>query len=112
VTVDRIRFQLDEHVSPAIARALRQRSIDVITTGEAGLLGASDVQHLARAHAEGRVLVTQDDDFLALHHEQQPHAGIVYCKQGSRSIGQIVAGLILVYEVLEPHEMAGQVEYL
>jgi predicted nuclease of predicted toxin-antitoxin system len=110
--VDRIRFQLDEHVAPAIARALRQRGIDVITAREAGLLGASDVQHLARAHAEQRVMVTQDDDFLRLHHEQQLHSGIAYCKQGTRSSGQIVAGLVLVYEALEPHEIVGQVEYL
>ena len=110
--MDRVRFQLDEHVSPAIARALRQRGIDVITAHEAELLGASDVQHLARAYAEGRVMVTQDDDFLSLHHEQQPHAGIAHCKQGSRSIGQIVASLALIYEVLEPHEMVGRVEYL
>ena len=57
-------------------------------------------------------MVTQDDDFLSLHHEQQPHAGIAHCKQGSRSIGQIVASLALIYEVLEPHEMVGRVEYL
>jgi predicted nuclease of predicted toxin-antitoxin system len=110
--VERIRFHLDEHVSPAIARALRQRGIDVTTARETGLLGASDLQHLARAHAEGRVIFTQDADFLRLHHEQRPHAGITYCKQGSRSIGEIVASLVLIYEVLEPDEIAGQIEYL
>jgi predicted nuclease of predicted toxin-antitoxin system len=101
VIVDRIRFHLDEHVSPAIARALRQRGIEVLTAREAGLLGASDPEHLARAHADGRMLVTQDDDFLSLHHEGRPHSGIAYCKQGSRSIGQIIASLVLIYEVLE-----------
>jgi predicted nuclease of predicted toxin-antitoxin system len=112
VIVDRIRFQLDEHISPAIASALRQRGIDVITAREARLLGATDMQHLARAYAERRVMVTQDDDFLRLHHEQQPHAGIAYCKQGSRSIGQTIASLVLLHEILEPHEIAGQIEYL
>jgi len=110
--VDRIRFQLDEHVAPAIARALRQRGIDAITVHEADLLGASDAQLLAHANAEGRVVVTQDDDFLRLHHQQQPHAGITYCKQGTRTIGQIIGSLVLIYDVLEPSEMAGHAEYL
>ena len=72
--MDRVRFQLDEHVSPAIARALRRRGIDAITAREADLLGAPDAEPLAHAHAQGRVMVTQDDDFLSLHHEQQPPA--------------------------------------
>jgi hypothetical protein len=58
------------------------------------------------------VLVTHDGDFLRLHHKQHPHTGIAYCEQGARTIGQIVAGLVLIYEVLEPAEMMGQVEFL
>ena len=84
----------------------------MLTAGEAGLLGAPDVEYLARSQAAGRVLVTHDGDFLRLHRQQQPHAGIAYYEQGSRSIGQIVAGLVLIYEVLEPAEMAGRVEFL
>lgn len=37
---------------------------------------------------------------------------IVYTVQGTRTIGQLVEGLILIYEVLAPSEMAGRVEYL
>jgi hypothetical protein len=35
---DQIRFHLDEHVDPDIARALRQHGIDVTTTSEMNLL--------------------------------------------------------------------------
>ena len=112
MSVARIRFQLDEHVATAVARALRRRGIEVVTAHEAGLLGATDVEHLAHANAQQYVIFTEDDDFLALHHAGRPHAGIAYCKQGSRSIGQIVDGLVLIYEVLEPVEMAGRLEYL
>lgn len=102
---------MDEHVPHAVARALHRRGIDVLTASEAGLLGAADEEHLAHAHAEGRVFVTNDSDLLRLH-QQQPHAGIAYCEQGTRTIGQIVAGLALIHQVLEPVEMAGQVEFL
>ncbi|MCP4113138.1 MAG: hypothetical protein GY749_47680 [Desulfobacteraceae bacterium] len=46
---NRIKFYLDEHVSKAIAKGLRRRGIDVITVVEAGLLGATDEEHLERA---------------------------------------------------------------
>ena len=73
--MDRLSFLLDEHVSRAVAQALRRREIDVLTAGEAGLLGAPDADYLARSRDTGRVLVTHDSDLLRLHQEQE-HAGI------------------------------------
>jgi predicted nuclease of predicted toxin-antitoxin system len=62
-----IRFHLDEHADPAIADGLRRRGADVTTTSEADLRGATDAQQLAYAIANGRMLVTQDQDFLQIH---------------------------------------------
>jgi hypothetical protein len=47
-----IHFHLDEDVDPAIAEGLRRRGIDVTTSQEAGLLGATDPMQLAYAHAK------------------------------------------------------------
>jgi predicted nuclease of predicted toxin-antitoxin system len=93
-------------------QALRRRGIDVLTASEAGLLSASDEEYLERSRAEGRVLVTHDSDFLRLHQRQSPHAGIVYCQQGRRTIGQIITGPVLIYEILAAREMIGQVEFM
>ncbi len=76
-----IRFHLDEHVANAIARGLRLRAIDVSTTVDAELQVAEDLAHIAYALAEGRVIFTQDDDFLRHHNAGATHAGIVYSKQ-------------------------------
>jgi len=103
---------LDEHLPNAVAQALRQRDIEVVTTLEAGLRGAADAEQLKRAHAKARVLVTQDEDFLTLHSQGQPHSGIAYSKQGTRTIGQLVAGLVLIHDVLDPGEIVGRVEFL
>ena len=108
---DRIRYYADEHVAGAVIRGLRQRGVDVLSVPEAGLLGASDEEHLERAAAEGRVLLTQDDDFLRLHAHGADHAGIAYAPQGT-SIGKIVRGLMLIREILDPDDMKGHVEYL
>ena len=108
----RIRFQLDEHVPHAVARALRRRGIDVLTASDAGLRGAPDSEYFIRSHAEGWVIVTQDADFLRLHFQQQPHAGIVYYQQSTTQHWQVVEGLLLIHEVLEPTEMIGRLEFL
>lgn len=110
--VERLKFHLDEHVNPAIARALRQRGIDVTTTTEVGLRGESDQAHLAYAWRERRVIVTHDDDFLRWHSRGIPHAGIAYCHLHKHSLGEIVEMLALMHDLLEPEDMVGQVQFL
>jgi hypothetical protein len=107
-----IRFHLDEHVPVAIAEGLRRRGIDATTAAEAKLLAARDPAHLTFAMSEGRVLFTQDADFLRLHAAGSVHMGIAYCHQESRSIGDIIRGLVLIWEIYEPNEMKGRVEFL
>ena len=106
----RIKFQIDEHVSRAVAAALRRRGADVITSREAGLIGAPDTVQFAHTQAKGRVIVTQDSDFLRF--QGDPHAGIAYCKQQTRTTSELVSALILIYEILEAEDMIGRVEYL
>ncbi len=74
------------------------------------MLSASDDDHLARAREDGRVIFTQDDDFLRLAAESD-HAGIVYAVP-DKPTREIIAGLMLIYEVLDAEEMRNHVEYL
>lgn len=107
----RVRFYLDEAVARAVASALRRRGVDVLTAGEAGLLGAADEEHMARARSEDRVIFTHDVDFLRLHAKGTRHAGIAFAPQGKR-VGAIVRGLVLIHQVLESKDMRGTVEFL
>jgi hypothetical protein len=50
--------------------------------------------------------------FLRLDAARIPHAGIAYCVKETKSIGEINQGLVLIWEVYEPEEMTGWVEYL
>jgi predicted nuclease of predicted toxin-antitoxin system len=99
-------------LSSAIADGLRRRGIDVTTTPESGLLTATDEEQAAYGVQTGRVIFTQDRDFLRLHASGLPHAGIAYCEKDTKGIGEIIAGLVLIWEVLEPDEMANRVEFL
>ena len=107
-----IRFHLDENCDPRIAAGLRLHGIDVSTTAEAGLLQASDDEHLAFARNQGRAVVTQDTDFLRIADAGHDHPGIVFCAAQSRTIGEIIRGVHLIWEVLESEEMQNHVEYL
>lgn len=107
-----IRFHLDENCTRAIAEGLRRHGIDVTTTPEVGLIGATDEGQVAHARATGRVIFTQDEDFLGLHRAGGPHPGIAYCPKESRSTGEIVRSLVDIWEYLEPAEIVGRVEFL
>ncbi len=43
---EKIKFHLDENVNNAIVQGLRRRGIDVTTTPEQSLIGASDEEQL------------------------------------------------------------------
>ncbi|MBI4670977.1 MAG: DUF5615 family PIN-like protein [Chloroflexi bacterium] len=106
-----IRFYMDVHVKSAVARGLRQRGVDVLTAQEANLRLAEDEEHIEFALGEKRVIFTNDADFLRLHAKGIHHAGIVYCPQ-TDSIGEMIQGLMLVYELLDELQMENHVEFI
>jgi len=107
-----IKFHLDENVSNAIANGLRMRGIDVTTTPEQKLISVPDDVQLKFAVSQERVVFTQDMDFLRIHLQGINHLGIVYCPQQTKSIGQIIQGIVLIWELLTPEEMIKHIEYL
>jgi hypothetical protein len=107
-----IRFHLDESCDPKVALGLRQQGIDVTTAPQAALLRAQDQGHVDYALASGRMIITLDQDFLRMNAEGIAHAGVAYCKQGTRTIREIIDGLVLIWEVYEPEELVGRVEFL
>jgi hypothetical protein len=85
--------------------------VDVVTVPEAGMLGASDADHIALAASEGRVVFTQDADLLRLHDAGATHAGTTYAAQQT-PVGVIIRGLMLVYQVLDADDRRDHVEFL
>jgi hypothetical protein len=80
-------------------------------TAEAGLQDAADEKQLAYKLDAGRVIFTQAHDFLRVHHAGEDHPGIVYSKQGTRSVGDIIRFLQLMNDCLDSEDMRGRVEY-
>jgi predicted nuclease of predicted toxin-antitoxin system len=61
---------------------------------------------------ENRVIVTHDSDFLVYAATQSAHAGIAYCHIDCRSTAEIIAGVLLIRDCLDPADMRNHVEYL
>jgi predicted nuclease of predicted toxin-antitoxin system len=99
-------------MDPDIAAALRRHGVDVTTTVETALRTADDDAQLRFAKSQQRVIVTDDGDFIRLAMSAVDHPGIVICRRATHSVRDIIRGLILIYEVLTPAEIAGRVEYL
>ncbi|HVB26867.1 MAG TPA: DUF5615 family PIN-like protein [Mycobacteriales bacterium] len=75
-----MRLLLDEHLSPEIARQLRQRGHDVVAVSErADLRGRADRVHFASIPDQQRVIVTRDlADFRPMLAETLRHGRITY----------------------------------
>ena len=107
-----IKFLLDENMPRPVAIGLRRRGVDAVTVQEIGRAGLPDPDQLVFAYQQGRVLATLDTDYLILHSSGAPHAGVAYARPSRRSIGHLTDALMLIYEVLEPNDILGHVEYL
>jgi predicted nuclease of predicted toxin-antitoxin system len=102
------KFYTDKHVPKAVSRQLLNRGVDIVRCEDVGLGDASDTIHLEYATHEGRVVITNDADFVRLHKEWQTdgkvHAGIMYCLshvQGEVGVGKIVNVVMLYHELIE-----------
>jgi hypothetical protein len=107
---------MDHNLPLAITEQLRQRGIDLITAQEDDAHELDDTALLHRATSLGRVIVTQDADFLAIaddwQHSRRRFSGIIYAHPLRNKIGQIIDDLELIARAAEPGEIDSQVIYL
>jgi predicted nuclease of predicted toxin-antitoxin system len=111
-----MRFYFDENVHGAITQALLRENIDVVTAQEDGYNGHPDPEILERAIQLGRLLFTQDNDFLTLAHLAQTDGthfyGILYCNQRKLTVGAIIADLTMLAEFGDSKDYENLVTYL
>ncbi|MFO7985716.1 MAG: DUF5615 family PIN-like protein [Desulfatiglandaceae bacterium] len=77
-----MKYYLDEDISPRVAEILRGYRVDVMSTHEVYMAGASDRQQLEYAASKGMAMVTRNrNDFVRLtvqfFNEQRPHCGVL-----------------------------------
>ena len=103
---------MDVHVPLVITEGLRRRGIDVLTSQEDGTAELDDGSLLDRATALGRLLLTQDQDFLRIaadwRREGRSFVGVALAAQGA-SLGRLADDLELPLTCCEPGEVRDRV---
>jgi hypothetical protein len=111
-----LAIYMDVHVPLGITDALRRRGIDVLTSQDDRTTLVDDEELLTRASDLGRLIVTQDGDFLGIaaswSKSGRSFGGIFYAHQLGVSIGQLVEDIELITSCCELNELVDRVTFL
>lgn len=111
-----VALYMDVHVPEAVSTELVRRGIDVLTAQDDGTDRLDDETLLQVATRLGRVLFTQDKDFLRIGVEWQiqgrDFAGIIFLRQHSMDVGRCIADLELIGLCYDPIDLRNRIEYL
>lgn len=107
---------MDVQVRNQITGALRARGVEVITAQEVESDELPDPDLLDEAGGQGRILFTNDEDFLAEAVRRQRigegFSGVIYAHQLRITIGQCIDDLELICKVYDPEDVVNRIIYL
>jgi predicted nuclease of predicted toxin-antitoxin system len=105
-----VRPLIDESLQHDLAGALSGQGHDAVHVADLGLQGAPDVEVLAKARTDDRVVVTADTDFgtlLALSGASGP--SVVLLRRSGRRVPERVRIVLLVLDLVADQLAAGSV---
>ena len=107
---------MDTCVHSAITNGLRARGVDVLTTQEDGHTETPDPLVLDRAGELGRVVYSEDEDFVIEGVRRQragiPFTGVIYAHQIRVPIGRCIERLQTIAETWAEEEVVNNVTYI
>jgi hypothetical protein len=110
-----IRLYMDVHVRREVTVGLRIRGVDVLTAQEDGAARFADAELMTRATELGRVLFSQDTDFLreaaACQESGLAFSGVIFGEQLALTVGRCIRDLELIAKVYDPPDIANCIEF-
>lgn len=111
----KIRLYLDEDAPIQLAKALRQRGIDALTTQEARMSESSDEQQVAFAAGQQRAVLTHNKRHFILIHQAyiekgKEHWGIIVADQNK--VGPLLRMLSKLWFTVSAEDMKNRLEFL
>ena len=111
-----LAFYMDENVHGTITTGLVARGVDVLTVQADNRSGTADPEVLDRAVELGRIIFSQDRDFLIEAQRRQVAGigfpGVVFARQSRVPIGICIRDLEIIAKVGEPADFANRVQFL
>jgi predicted nuclease of predicted toxin-antitoxin system len=113
----RIRFQADADLNQIIVAAVLRHlpEADFRSAVDAGLAGLPDLEVLARAAREGRLLVTHDKNTMPTHFGEfvakTESPGVIVARQ-SLAVGRVLEDLALIWVASQAEEWTNRIIYL
>jgi Domain of unknown function (DUF5615) len=111
-----VSLYMDEQVPLAITEGLRRRGVDVITVQEDARRSYPDEALLDRARELGRIMFSQDEDFLIEAARRQAEGidfiGVIYARQTAASVGVCIHDLELIAKATDIEDCFNQIQYL
>ena len=113
----RPRFQADEDLNAKIIAGLlrREPSLDFQTAKAANLFGQDDLEVLALAAREGRILVSHDRETMPAHFSrfitESTSAGVLIVSQ-KLDLREAIEEILLIWEASEAGEWSNRIGYL
>ncbi len=111
-----IRLYMDVHVRREVTVGLRMRGVDVLTAQEDDAATLPDAELPTRATERGRVLFSQDADFLreaaARQESGSTFSGVIFGEQLALTVGQCIRDLELIAKVYDPPDIVDRIEFL
>lgn len=110
----KIKFQADADLSEDIVSGVlrRESGIDFRAATAAGLRGLSDLQVLAQAASEGRILVSHDRRTMPQSFEEFTRSGTspgVFIVSQKTDLLTVIEGLLLIWTASEAEEWANRI---
>lgn len=106
-----ISLLADEHVRRAYVTAIRSSGYDVRTVDERFEYGATDREIIAGCRSDGRVVLTNDADFVRLAADLD-HAGVIMYQQYDHAPRSIVRAMDRIDRHLSLPAFENHVEWL
>lgn len=104
-----MRFKVDENLPVEAAELLRRHGHEAVTVREQGLAGKPDAELAWVCRAEGRALVTLDQDFADVRlYPPRDYAGMIVLRSRVQSIPAVLALMGQIIVLLAEEPLAGR----
>lgn len=111
----KLRFQADADLKHAIISGVRRRIpvVDFQRATDVPLEGVADLDVLAIAAKERRVLVSHDKNTMIAHYREftalATSPGLILVPQTGFPLARAIEGLVLIWELMEPAELENRI---